>query len=236
MGGISNYGECDEARAFCENHDLSYLHGSEAGSEWDACTYYWAPGMKEVLHIKGDRDNDPVVNVSIIKPYTDLLLATSRKGQGALPLFINSSNDDLKKLVKKGLTMKFDKFLVMLQKKLGSPTIHTEGVTMKVLDINGVAGPMRVLFVPKGEPSPNHKNSENKTDSVVEFYDGRYPHTPEGQFISRYYVGTLLESEGSGRGLDLNGGVPNWKVYGTTMDMVRDWVRYWDVHYVTKGV
>jgi hypothetical protein len=116
--GISNYGECDEVRAFCENHDLSYVHDSEAGSEWDASTYYWAPGMKEVLYIKGDRDNDPIVNVSIIKPYTDLLLATSRKGQAALPLFINSSNGDLKELVKKGLTMKFDKFLVQLQKKL----------------------------------------------------------------------------------------------------------------------
>jgi hypothetical protein len=48
-------------------------------------------------------------------------------------------------------------------------------------------------------------------------------------------VGTLLESEGTGRGLDLYRGVDAWKVDGTTMDMVRDWIRYWDVHYVLKG-
>jgi hypothetical protein len=106
---------------------------------------------------------------------------------------------------------------------------------MKVLDINGVAGPMRVLFVPKGEPSPHHKSSENQTDSVVEFYDSRYPHTPDGQFISRYYASTLLEDEGMCHGMDLYGGEKDWKINGPEIELVRGWVRYWDVYYVTGG-
>jgi hypothetical protein len=106
---------------------------------------------------------------------------------------------------------------------------------MKVLDINGVAGPVRVLFLSAGEPNNHYPAAKDDKEALVEFYDGRYPHTSDGQFISRYYASTLLESEGSGRGLDLNGGVSNWKVDGTTMDLVRDWIRYWDVHYVTKG-
>jgi hypothetical protein len=45
-------------------------------------------------------------------------------------------------------------------------------------------------------------------EELVEFYDTRYPHGPYGQFVSRYYKSSI---EGC-VGLDLDGGIPEWKV------------------------
>jgi hypothetical protein len=59
----------------------------------------------------------------------------------------------------------------------------------------------------------------------VEFYDTRYPHTEFGQFVSRYYVRTLLEEHGP-RGLDLMGYVPSWKIDGSAMVIVRQWLHH----------
>ena len=55
---------------------------------------------------------------------------------------------------------------------------------------------------------------------LVEFYDGRYIENfdPEGQFVSRYYVETILESKG---GLNAHGGVESWTIYGDAMTEVR---------------
>ena len=49
---------------------------------------------------------------------------------------------------------------------------------------------------------------------MVEFYDTRYSFTPYGQFVSRYYVDTLKHDRNALErwGLDLDGGVPDWKV------------------------
>ena len=33
---------------------------------------------------------------------------------------------------------------------------------------------------------------------MVEFYDSKYPHTQYGQFVSRYYVSTILKQDDSG--------------------------------------
>jgi hypothetical protein len=95
------------------------------------------------------------------------------------------------------------------------------------IDIKGVAGPMRVLFVPAGEVSPNFQNVEPKKSATIEFYDGRYSHTPDGQFISSYYVFTLMEHKDKQPiGLDLMGDVPNWKIDGRTFALVSDWMTY----------
>jgi len=92
------------------------------------------------------------------------------------------------------------------------------------IDVNGEAAPMRVLFIPKDDISPNFPIV--KVDQhLIEFYDSRYPHTPDGQFISRYYVSTFLESR-SGVGLDLQGYVPDWKIDWKTKSLIRDWVTY----------
>lgn len=58
---------------------------------------------------------------------------------------------------------------------------------------------------------------------MVEFYDRRYQHgdwPDRGQFVSRYYISTLLEGEN--RGLCLDGGNANeWSVSADGMAIVR---------------
>jgi hypothetical protein len=99
------------------------------------------------------------------------------------------------------------------------------------IDINGIAGPMRAVFVPAGEKCPNHDDSHNKED-LLEFYDGRYPHTPDGQFISRYYLSTLRKDHEliNMRGLDLWGGIDDWKIDARTVKLVLDWAAYHTYH------
>ena len=99
------------------------------------------------------------------------------------------------------------------------------------IDINGINGtPMRVILVPTGEHSPNCAMSSTK--DTGEFYDGRYDHTPDGQFISSYNVSTLVKyplltsREAPSNGLDLFGDQSDWKVDAPTMQMVMDWLRY----------
>ena len=68
---------------------------------------------------------------------------------------------------------------------------------------------------------------------MVEFYDRRYTSEawPRGQFVSRYYVGTLLGHEGfyGGEpvgGLCLDGGNPNeWSVSADSMALVRAYLK-----------
>ena len=63
---------------------------------------------------------------------------------------------------------------------------------------------------------------------LVEFYDVRYPHTEFGQFVSRYYVSTILGDDGYGpknSGLNLHGGVPEWTVSEQDMETVRDFLK-----------
>jgi hypothetical protein len=63
---------------------------------------------------------------------------------------------------------------------------------------------------------------------LVEFYDARYPHTEFGQFVSRYYVSTILGTDGYGDakgGLSLDGGIPEWTVSAQDMDTVRNFLQ-----------
>lgn len=63
----------------------------------------------------------------------------------------------------------------------------------------------------------------------VEFYDTRYPHTPFGQFVSRYYVETILGTDGYGSGmggLDLMGYEASWKLDAVSMTLVRNWLTH----------
>lgn len=58
----------------------------------------------------------------------------------------------------------------------------------------------------------------NTDEPIVEFYSiGRF-----GQFVSSYYVSTLLEDWG--RGLDLMGYEPHWKIEAEYMDEIREWM------------
>lgn len=60
---------------------------------------------------------------------------------------------------------------------------------------------------------------------MVEFYDARYPHTEFGQFVSRYYVETILGDGNKKTGLNLDGGVPEWTVSAEDMATVRSFLK-----------
>lgn len=57
---------------------------------------------------------------------------------------------------------------------------------------------------------------------LVEFFDTRYEHTPLGQFVTRYYVETLLDRETGG--LLLDGGNHEWQVSAKGMERIRNWL------------
>jgi len=97
---------------------------------------------------------------------------------------------------------------------------------MKRMDIHGVAGPMRVILLDAGEDNPNFPAATEPNKAIVEFYDGRYQHTPDGQFVSRYYADTLLEKRHPTQGLDLMGYEESWKIDGRTYGLVRNWIEY----------
>ena len=70
-------------------------------------------------------------------------------------------------------------------------------------------------------------HDEGPGREMVEFYDTRYPHTKFGQFVSRYYVSTILSRDGYGTGrggLDLQTDVAAWKIDPEAMDVVRLWL------------
>ena len=60
----------------------------------------------------------------------------------------------------------------------------------------------------------------------VEFYDGRYTEKfgQLGQFVSSYYISTLLEGKVENTGLNLDGGIDSWSVHYEAMNEVRDYL------------
>ena len=68
--------------------------------------------------------------------------------------------------------------------------------------------------------------THDESGPMAEFYDATYAgderFSPHGQFVSRYYVSTLMESQHRGRGLDLCGYVPAWTIDARTMEVVYD--------------
>ena len=96
------------------------------------------------------------------------------------------------------------------------------------MDIFGSSGiPMRVLYIPANEKNPHLPDTVEpfKEDSIA-FYDASHLHTPDGQFVSDYYVSTLCEGDARETGVNLYGGVPEWRVSAMTIRLVLDWVRY----------
>lgn len=97
----------------------------------------------------------------------------------------------------------------------------------KILDITSheTTRNFRVKVIRKGEKYGIF--THEKDDPLVEFWDLHQANQkcwgPDGQFVSRYYRSTLLDGD-SGAGLDLQGGVPAWKVDSEAMDKVRDWL------------
>jgi hypothetical protein len=92
-------------------------------------------------------------------------------------------------------------------------------------------GKWNVRIVKTGDQYGRDMCLTNDKAPMVEFYDSRYPHTEYGQFVSRYYISTILSQDKYGyyqypNGLCLDGRVPAWQV--SAEDMV-------DVLYFLQG-
>jgi hypothetical protein len=99
------------------------------------------------------------------------------------------------------------------------PKVHT----LDVAAANEV--PFRIVVLADGvsvsRPAANKYNKDDK--ALVEFYDRRYQHTPDGQFICCYHLDVLLP-DGEGGTFVLWGDVPNWRIDGATMEFIRSWL------------
>jgi len=95
--------------------------------------------------------------------------------------------------------------------------------SLDVTAANGV--PFRVVLLLDGKS--DNLPAVDSVSPLVEFYDARYRNvrgfTPDGQFISRYYLETLVVRSFQ-YGLDLQGDVPNWTIDAITMHSVVAWL------------
>ena len=57
---------------------------------------------------------------------------------------------------------------------------------------------------------------------LVKFYDAPYQYAYMGQFVSTYYISTILDGD---CGLNLDGGVPSWQISAVGMKEIRDWLK-----------
>ena len=80
---------------------------------------------------------------------------------------------------------------------------------------NGI--PFRARLVKQGDRyGLNDCLTHDSPRPMIEFYDARYPHTPHGQFVSRYYLDTLTDHPFE-HGLDLQGDVADWTIDADTL-------------------
>jgi hypothetical protein len=85
---------------------------------------------------------------------------------------------------------------------------------MNDLVVRGVAGPVRVVYVPKDRSG---EDGQSGKDAVVIFYDARSAFKRMGD----YYVQDILEGS---EGLNLNMGNSDWRIDKKNMDLVREWI------------
>ena len=74
-----------------------------------------------------------------------------------------------------------------------------------------------VRYIPKGSRH-GRTNSLVAKEALVEFYDSRTK-----QFISSYYVDTIMDIKGSS-GLNLNSSIPSWAIPAKSLNKVIDWI------------
>jgi len=69
-------------------------------------------------------------------------------------------------------------------------------------------------------------------EPLVEFYDARYRFWEYGQFVSRYYLHTLLEDKSIlQRGLCLYGGEPEWNIDDKTISVIMIYLEMYANYY-----
>jgi len=84
-----------------------------------------------------------------------------------------------------------------------------------------------VRIVKTGDKYGRNDCLTNDRAAMVEFYDSRYTDQTFGdcgQFVSRYYISTLVESKFP-YGLSLDGGIPEWSVSAEGMAQVLEYIQ-----------
>lgn len=90
--------------------------------------------------------------------------------------------------------------------------------TIKTTNVKQSDFSFKAVIIEKGDNyGLNDCLTHEEVRPLVEFYDTRYD-----QFVSRYYVKTILEVDS---GLNLHGGVEDWTIDKTGMDFVKDWLK-----------
>lgn len=100
------------------------------------------------------------------------------------------------------------------------PDVTKEIIRLDVSSKTGI--PIRVLHIPPHIRSLYHY--ESSPWGLVEFYDSRYNHTPDGQFIASYTVTALFGCYLEKTGLDLYMGIEDWILDPRTTRKVLNWI------------
>ena len=88
-----------------------------------------------------------------------------------------------------------------------------------------------VRMVRKGDKYGLDNCLTHDGETMVEFFDHDYAFDKNvtgkvlGQFVSRYYVSTLL-GHPPNVGLNLHGGIPKWSISAIAMDQVMEYIAY----------
>ena len=84
-----------------------------------------------------------------------------------------------------------------------------------------------VRIVKTGDKYGRNDCLVNNKEPMVEFYDSRFSDRDfdgRGQFVSRYYISTLISSKYP-NGLCLDGGIPAWSVSADGMKQVLEFIQ-----------
>lgn len=100
--GSTNYGECDDLKAWLEEHDIPYNHTCAASGEYDGSIKWWRPGMEETKTAITDAGGDVSVRADRIRPLLDLLMDYAGNPAN-LALHIADKDGQVRDLVSKGL-------------------------------------------------------------------------------------------------------------------------------------
>lgn len=118
------------------------------------------------------------------------------------------------------------------------------------LDFTDKGRPWRVRFLRKGDRYGRDRClTHDELEPMVEFYDRKFAggqsnwgHSfpDEGQFVSRYYLSSLLKCKSSllepeGGGLNLDGGIEAWSISAKGMHVVVDQVEEWQAWTIIAG-
>ena len=82
--------------------------------------------------------------------------------------------------------------------------------------LNGV--PFTYKLIKVGDKYGRTNSLINDKEDMIEFYDYRYKHTDQGQFVSRYCMSTMGEHlDGDHAGLNLDAGIDDWTIDHNTL-------------------